>query len=240
MESITKNRQSPAVLRAMAERAFGPAQLPSGEAGWFTELGHGWFNVVYRIDLLDGRRTILKIAPPAHVEVMSYERGAMATELAALRLIREHTSVPVPEILFGDQSHELCDADYFFMSHVEGEPLGLLYERGEVSPDDQIRFGEALGAVNRELNRIPGPWFGRSRGRASPPGVTASPASSRKCSATGSGGESTSRSGTTWSGPPSPSGQRPWRRSPSRASWSGTSSPTTPWCTRPDRWRHRP
>ncbi|GLY15195.1 aminoglycoside phosphotransferase [Kineosporia sp. NBRC 101677] len=168
MESITKNRQSPAVLRAMAERAFGPAQLPSGGAGWFTELGHGWFNVVYRIDLLDGRRTILKIAPPAHVEVMSYERGAMATELAALRLIREHTSVPVPEILFGDRSHELCDADYFFMSHVEGEPLGLLYERGEVSPDDQIRFGEALGAVNRELNRIPGPWFGALEGPGEP------------------------------------------------------------------------
>jgi hypothetical protein len=39
---------------------------------------------------------VLKIAPPSAVEVLTYERGAMATELAALRLIRERITVPVP------------------------------------------------------------------------------------------------------------------------------------------------
>src|SRR4051812_23522402 len=107
MESITKNRQSAATLRAMVARAYGSDLVPSAD-GWVSELGHGWFNVAYRIDLRDGARVVLKIAPPRHVEVMTYERGAMATELAALALIRERTSVPVPTVDFADRSHELC------------------------------------------------------------------------------------------------------------------------------------
>ena len=168
MESITKNRQPPAVLRAMVGRAFGAGRLPASDQGWFTELSHGWFNVVYRIELIDGRRTVLKIAPPAHVEVMTYERGAMATELAALRLIGEHSPVPVPTVEFADQSRELCDAGYFFMSYVEADTLGLLYEQGAVPEADRARHAEALGALNRELNRIPGPWFGPLEGPGEP------------------------------------------------------------------------
>jgi hypothetical protein len=98
----------------MVERAYGPGQVPAAaDECWVSELGHGWFSVAYRIRLRDGSDVVLKIAPPAAVEVLTYERGAMATELAALRLIREHTSVPVPAVDFADQSHELCDADYF-------------------------------------------------------------------------------------------------------------------------------
>ena len=56
MESITKNRQTPATLRAMVERAYGAEQVPTGDPEtWLEELGHGWFNVAYRILLRDGR-----------------------------------------------------------------------------------------------------------------------------------------------------------------------------------------
>ena len=109
MDSITKNRQSLDVLRAMVSRGYGPDQVPE-DGDWVQEMGHGWFNVAYRIRLRDGAGVVLKIAPPPHVEVMTYERGAMATELAALALIREHTTVPVPAVDFADRSHELCDA----------------------------------------------------------------------------------------------------------------------------------
>ena len=82
-DSITKNRQSIDGLRAMVTRAFGDAQLPEGE-DWAEESSHGWFNVAYRIRLRDGRSTVLKIAPPAGVEVMTYERNMMRTEVHAL------------------------------------------------------------------------------------------------------------------------------------------------------------
>jgi aminoglycoside phosphotransferase (APT) family kinase protein len=157
VESVTKNRQAVETLRAMAARAYGASLIPAGDA-WVAELGQGWFNVAYRMWLRDGRSVVLKIAPPPAVEVMTYERGAMTTELAALRLIREHTAVPVPAVDFADQSHELCDADYFFMPYVDADNLAVV--RGELTTADLDRYHEALGAANRELNAIRGPGFG--------------------------------------------------------------------------------
>jgi aminoglycoside phosphotransferase (APT) family kinase protein len=164
MESITKNRQPADVLRAMVARAYGPDQVPAASGAWVSELGNGWFNVAYRIRLRDGSRVVLKIAPSATVEVMSYERGAMGTELAALRLIRERTSVPVPAVDFADQTHELCDADYFFMPFIDADNLGIVGK--SLPPDDLEACHEALGAANRELNSIRGQAFGPLAGPA--------------------------------------------------------------------------
>jgi aminoglycoside phosphotransferase (APT) family kinase protein len=157
MESITKNRQSLPALRVMVTRGYGAAQVPSGD-DWVAELGDGWFNVAYRIRLRDGRLVVLKIAPPAGVEVLTHERGAMATELAALALIRSRTTVPVPAVDFADHSRELCDADYFFMPYVDADNFGLMREK--LSPAVAAAYDEQLGAANRELNSIRGPAFG--------------------------------------------------------------------------------
>ncbi|MBC9712761.1 aminoglycoside phosphotransferase family protein [Streptomyces sp. TRM66268-LWL] len=157
MESITKNRQSAAALRAMVARAYGPDEVCDGE-DWAGELGNGCFNVVYRIRLRSGTQAVLKIAPPPDVEVLTYERGAMATELAALRLVREHTKVPVPEVEFADRSQEVCDAAYFFMSYVDGDDLHTL--RDTLTDAEKEAYDERLGAITRELNSIPGPAFG--------------------------------------------------------------------------------
>jgi aminoglycoside phosphotransferase (APT) family kinase protein len=165
MESTTKNRQPMNTLRAMVARAYGPGSVPPG-GDWVSELGHGWFSVVYQMRLIDGRAVVLKIAPPPTVEVMTYEQGAMAIELAALRLITERTGVPVPAVEFADQTHELCNADYFFMPYVDADNLGVV--KGELTAADLDRFHEALGAANRELNSIRGPWFGPLAGPADP------------------------------------------------------------------------
>lgn len=167
MESITKNRQSLSTVRAMVARGYGEDQVPEG-GGWAQELGHGWFNVAYQIRLRDGREVVLKIAPPADVEVMSYERGAMATELATLRLLSSSTTVPVPAVDFADQSHELCDADYFFMPFIEAENLGLLQQEGKLSPAERETYGVALGAVTRQINEVRGDWFGPLSGPGDP------------------------------------------------------------------------
>jgi len=157
VESITKNRQPVPVLRAMVARAYGEDQVSDGES-WAQELGHGWFNVAYRIRLRDGRDVVLKIAPPADVELMSFERGAMANELTAIALIREHTSVPVPRVDFADQTRQLCDADYFFMAYVDADNLGILKQ--DLPAPELAAYHEALGAANRELNTIRGNAFG--------------------------------------------------------------------------------
>ncbi|HEV2633570.1 MAG TPA: aminoglycoside phosphotransferase family protein [Actinocrinis sp.] len=157
MESITKNRQQLATLRAMVARAFGPEQVPDGE-GWAEELGHGWFNVVYAIGLRGGERVALKIAPPKDVEVMTYERGMLGTEVAALRLIAQRTTVPAPEVLAHDASRELCDAEYFFMSYVDAANLGVVWD--ELSEAERDHYGAELGAATRQINEITGEHFG--------------------------------------------------------------------------------
>lgn len=165
MESITKNRQPAATLQAMIERAYGPALVPDGD-GWAEELGQGWFNVAYRIRLRDGSQVVLKIAPPPKVEVMTYERGAMAVELASLQLIKEHTGVPVPRVDYADSRHDLCDADYFFMEYVDADNFGVIESTLDRDVVDSCH--EAIGAANRELNSIRGPHFGPLAGPADP------------------------------------------------------------------------
>ncbi|MCA1223589.1 phosphotransferase family protein [Streptomyces sp. 8L] len=159
MESITKNRQSPKTLRAMVARAYGAEQVPAAASEeWVEELGHGWFNVAYRIRLRDGAQVVLKIAPPSDVEVMTYEHGAMTTELAALKLLRERTSVPVPAVDFADDSRELCDAAYFFMPYIDADNFGIVND--SLSPAERDIYGEALGEANREINSLMGSGFG--------------------------------------------------------------------------------
>lgn len=165
MESITKNRQSPTTLQAMIERAYGADRVPTGE-GWADELGHGWFNVAYRIRLRDGAEVVLKVAPPPGVEVMTYERGAMSIELTTLDLIRTQTSVPVPAVDFADRSHELCNADYFFMPYVDADNLGIIADQLPTAERDA--YMAQLGAANRELNSIRGSGFGPLAGPGDP------------------------------------------------------------------------
>ncbi len=164
MESITKNRQSPSTLRAMAARAYGPERVPDGD-DWVQELGHGWFNVAYRARLRDGYQAVLKIAPPPEVEVMTYERGAMANELAALALIREHTTVPVPTVDHADTARDLCGSDWFAMGYVDADNFRII--RDTLSPHEQDDYHAAVAAANRSLNAVTGPAFGPLRG----PGV---------------------------------------------------------------------
>ncbi|MCO8274944.1 aminoglycoside phosphotransferase family protein [Actinoplanes sp. TRM 88003] len=157
MESITKNRQSLATLRAMVARAYGPDQVPSGTTEWVHELGHGWFNVAYRLRLRDGYQAVLKVAPPAGVEVMTYERRAMATELAALALLAQ-TSVPVPRVDFADTSRDLVYADWFVMRYVDADNYGVI--RSSLSPCEQEQLDVEVGAATRSLNALTGSAFG--------------------------------------------------------------------------------
>jgi aminoglycoside phosphotransferase (APT) family kinase protein len=157
VESITKNRQGVDVLRAMVNRAYGAAQVPAGQE-WARELGHGWCNVAYLIRLRDGTPVVLKIAPPAGIEVMTYERDMMRIEVRALAIVREQTAVPVPAVHHVDFSRELCDADYFFMEFVDADNLGII--KDDLPPEQYRAYDEALGAANRAINQIKGDGFG--------------------------------------------------------------------------------
>jgi len=157
MESLTKNRQSFGTIRTLAVRAYGEDLAPvSPEA--IEELGHGWFNVAYKITLTNGEQKVLKIAPPTHVEVLTHERGAMLTELAAIELIKTHTTVPVPNVDYQDTSCTILDVPYFFMDFISAEDPGVLGDQLTAAQISDYTY--EVGRLNKELNSIVGPGFG--------------------------------------------------------------------------------
>ena len=156
VQSQTKNRKSRAEIDALARHAFGVGLAP-GDAG-LRELTDGWFNAVHELGLTDGRRVVLKIAPPPGAPVMTYERDLMATEVATMRLVKSDPAIPVPAVLFHDDSRELCDAPYFFMDKVAGANLD--HVRKSLSPEEASAVDRHLGEVVRAINGFRGEWFG--------------------------------------------------------------------------------
>ncbi len=157
MESKTKNRQTRAQIEAMAARAFKGMVLADGEDA-ILELKDGWFNASYKIRLADGRYVVLKIAPPQEAEVMLYEKNIMATEVATMRLVRQNPAIPVPEIYYFDDTHDLCDADYFFMEHMTGDSLE--HVKDKLPLETKASIEQHIGEIIREINSFPGTYFG--------------------------------------------------------------------------------
>lgn len=160
MESLTKNKQSNDNLERMIYAAFGE-KLRIGDGLTevkVKELKEGFFNVAYEIILPD-QSVILKIAPPVNANIMTYEKNMMEVEVDSLRLVKDKTNVPVPEVLFYDSSHLICDADYFFMSKVEGISFSQAKKEG-MSSDVQEQILKQVGYLNKEMNQITGNNFG--------------------------------------------------------------------------------
>lgn len=157
MESKTKNTKTRPQIEAMAARAFGGKTLADGENA-LRELKEGWFNAAYNIQLTDGREVILKIAPPKDAEVMQYEQQIMMTEVAAMRLVGQNPAIPVPEIYFYDQAHDLCDSDYFFMEKIIGDSLE--HVKASLPAETQASLERQIGVIIREVNRFTGAYFG--------------------------------------------------------------------------------
>lgn len=157
MESKTKNKKTREQIERMASRAFNGLGLDAGEDA-IIELKQGWFNAAYIVRLADGHEVILKIAPPKDAEVMLYEKNIMRTEVNSMRLVSNNPKIPVPEIYFYDDAHDLCDADYFFMEKIDGENLEEI--RADLPAETMATFNFQTGEIIQEINRFPGTYFG--------------------------------------------------------------------------------
>ncbi len=157
MEAKTKNKQTRQQIVLMTERAF-PGLTVSDAEDAISEMTDGWFNASYSVSLNNGRTVVLKIAPPADAEVMTYEKNMMATEVAMMRLVKSNPAIPVPEIYFVDTSRTLCDADYFFMEMMPGENLGRVKEGLPKAVESSV--DHHTGQILRWINEFEGTFFG--------------------------------------------------------------------------------
>ena len=124
----------------------------------YQELREGFFNTAALLELSDGRKLVLKAAPPLDVRVMRYEKNLMKAEVESMRLVRQKTNVPVPEILVYDTTKTLLPSDFFFMEFIPGVPFHKL--RKELTPENQCKVEIQMGRMCRQIAEIIGPVFG--------------------------------------------------------------------------------
>ncbi|MEU4764340.1 aminoglycoside phosphotransferase family protein [Actinosynnema sp. NPDC023794] len=148
VDSLTKRRLSAAALDALVRRALG---VPLAA---HVELTDGMFNTAYRLTAADGRETVLKVAPPPDVPLLTYERDLMRTEALAFELMAAH-GLPVPEVL-------LHEDDFLLMTALRGEPWSAARPRLTDAEHGALR--RELGTIVRGLHTIRGDVFGYVQG----------------------------------------------------------------------------
>jgi len=124
----------------------------------YMELTEGWYNVAYSLELNNGQEMILKVAPPPDVPILTYESDLMRTEVAVFNLLKKHTKVPVPDILFSDFNQELINRDYYFMEKLQGKPWNHTKDSLSKEQNNQIWF--ELGMLCGQINSIETTHFG--------------------------------------------------------------------------------
>ena len=149
--SVTKGTVTEETIDRMVQRAFGEKALE------MQELKEGYFNIAYRIRLKD-RNVVLKIAPSPEIRVMSCEKNIMFSEVDSMRMAAKRTKVPVPRILFYDNSGSVIDREYFFMEMLGGQSLSGLQDA--LPEEDKQEIYYRLGQYTRQLNHIRGERFG--------------------------------------------------------------------------------
>jgi aminoglycoside phosphotransferase (APT) family kinase protein len=154
MHSVSKRNIDVATARQIVTVAFGA----HAAIRRYDDLRDGYFNAAYQIDLADGRRAVLKVAPPPDVRVLRYEQGILGSEVQMLRLVAQHTSVPVPEVYYHDGSHAIIDSEYFLMSFVTGQAYHKVRE--SYTPQRRAMIEQTIGDYLRQINAIRGSFFG--------------------------------------------------------------------------------
>lgn len=151
-DSITKNTQDHSKIKEMFHKAF-----PTEQIKIISELKDGYFNVAYKIETPE-RKMVLKIAPAETTAIMTYEKNIMAIEVEVMGIIAEQTEIPVAKVLYYDNSHSTCDADYFFMEFLEGD--NFADKQGSMTAREQAEIHYQIGHYTRLMNQICGERFG--------------------------------------------------------------------------------
>lgn len=153
IKSSTKNRKSNEEIVQMIKKGLGNIQVIKIE-----ELIEGFFNIAYLIKLENGRNVILKIAPSSNTLIMTYENNIMYSEITSMKMVEELKICPVAKIIYYDNSHTVCDSDYFIMEQLEGSGFNSIMDNLSESDKDKINY--EIGVYNKKLNSIYGERFG--------------------------------------------------------------------------------
>ncbi len=81
----------------------------------------GKFNTSFFVTTPE-RELVVRIAPPENIGYIFYEVNMMAQEPDLYRLLREKTTIPVPEILVYDTDRDIVNSDFLILERCPGAP----------------------------------------------------------------------------------------------------------------------
>lgn len=155
MKSRTKNRLAAEKIQELVRLHFGE----DCEVSSIKELDGGMFNAIYLIGRKRERdQIVLKVGVVPGTPLLTYERDVMPTEVECLQLVRERTSVPVPQVLAYDFSKTHLNSNYFFMTALEGTALSSVSRKMDQENLQQIKA--ELAGYLAQLHTIKGAYYG--------------------------------------------------------------------------------
>ena len=149
-ESLTKRHVDSATLDALIGHAFGPH---AGIVGC-RELGDGFFNTAFRLQLNDGRDVVLKVSPPPGAALLTYERDIMRAEVEFFREAAA-TGIPQPQLLHAGLDRAVIDGDYIVLSALDGATWNS--EREDLGATQNAALRRQLGGYLARLHTVRNP-----------------------------------------------------------------------------------
>jgi aminoglycoside phosphotransferase (APT) family kinase protein len=149
MKSITKFKISNDQIKTV----FNAAGIDVGE---ISEITDGWYNSVFEVAGLSGKRYVIKIAPHKSVKVLRHERDIMQAELNFYHLLREQTTIKTPNIVLEDFSEQIIPTSYFIMEFLNGTRL----DKTALSPTDIQSVEEQWASILAQFHKINGEGYG--------------------------------------------------------------------------------
>lgn len=149
--SFSKFFQSEEIIKKMYEQAF----KKKSDNLKIELLDGGMKCAVYLISNGDDK-VVLKIAPKDQNMLLSFERNTMWWEVQMLKLLGK-INIPIPQILYYDDSRKICKSSYFFMSYIEGKKLSDY--KGLLDDESRLTIEYDLGKICCQLSEIEGNEF---------------------------------------------------------------------------------
>ena len=88
---------------------------------------------------------------------MRHEVQYILTEAEMLKLFQERLDIPMPKLLFYDDSGEICDVPYFFMSYLDGVPL---CDDQTITDAQRADVKKEMGVITRKICSLKADIFG--------------------------------------------------------------------------------
>lgn len=150
-QNSVKNYQTNKTIREIYEKTFNK----TSEDIVITILKGGMKNAVYLIEDID-KKVVLKIAPKDESKMITVDRDILWWESKMLRLF-DNSELPTPKLLAYDDTCELCESPYLFMTYIDGQ--NYLQCKDELSQKERERIEYQLGKISHKICQIKGTDF---------------------------------------------------------------------------------